>query len=133
VDSVPVLPPEIADAKLTVLIVEDEFLLRWAAADFLRERGYLVIEATSVPDAISIFESGAHVDLVFSDVHMPGTLSGHDLAEWLEQHRPKMPVLLTSGSPSEGHKLPPGAQRRFITKPYELGDIEAVIGSMRQS
>jgi CheY-like chemotaxis protein len=131
VDTVPVTPPEITATPLTVLIVEDEFLVRWAAAEFLRERGYTVIEATTVADAISIFELGTHIDIVFSDVNMPGELTGHALAEWLDRNHPNLPLLLTSGSATEADKLRTTPKRRFVVKPYELGEVCAHIESMR--
>jgi CheY-like chemotaxis protein len=130
VDSVPLLPPNAMETKPTVLIVEDEFLLRWAAAEFLRERGYTVIEATNVRDAISIFDSGTHVDIVFSDVHMPGELTGHALAEWLDLNHPNVALLLTSASTTEADKVSTGKKRRFIAKPYELGEVSVQLASM---
>jgi DNA-binding NtrC family response regulator len=131
VDTVPVLPPDITETPLAVLIVEDEFLVRWAAAEFLRERGYTVIEATNVADAISIFELGTHVDIVFSDINMPGEQTGHALAEWLDRHHPNVSLLLTSGSAAEADKVNTTPKRRFIVKPYELGEVSAYIESMR--
>jgi DNA-binding NtrC family response regulator len=130
VDSVPVLPSDTAKAKLTVLIVEDEFLVRWPAAEFLRERGYIVIEATNAADAISIFDLGTHVDIVFSDVHMPGDLTGHTLGEWLDLHHPEVPLLLTSASATEAEQVTTSEKRRFIAKPYELSEVSAQIKSM---
>jgi CheY-like chemotaxis protein len=126
-----VVPIETTETQLTVLIAEDEFLVRWTAAEFLRERGYAVIEATSATDAISILESGISVDIVFSDVQMPGELSGHDLAEWLYRNYPGLPVLLTSGFAIETDELTARDKRRFIRKPYDFGELDAVIASMR--
>jgi CheY-like chemotaxis protein len=131
VDFVPVVPIETTETQPTVLIAEDEFLVRWAAAEFLRERGYAVIEATSAADAISILESGTPVDIVFCDIHMPGELTGHDFAEWLGRNHPELPLLLTSGSATEVDNLSAGDKRRFITKPYDFGELDAVIASMR--
>jgi CheY-like chemotaxis protein len=131
VDSVPEVSSNITQTQLTVLVVEDEFLVRWAAAEFLRERGYTVIEATNVADAISIFELGTHVDIVFSDVHMPGELTGHALAGWLDRNHPNVLLLLTSASATEADKFPTSTKRRSIVKPYELGEVSAQIESMR--
>jgi CheY-like chemotaxis protein len=126
-----VVPIENTETQLTVLIAEDEFLVRWTAAEFLRERGYAVIEATSAADAISVLESGTHVDIVFSDVHMLGELTGHGLAEWLHRNHPDLPLLLTSASETEADSFPVSDKRRFITKPYEFGELHAAIASMR--
>jgi CheY-like chemotaxis protein len=127
------MPANGAETPLAVLIVEDEFLVRWAAAEFLRERGYAVIEATNVADAISIFELGTHVDIVFSDIHMPGGPTGHALADWLDQNHPNVSLLLTSASANEAENVSPSPKRRFIAKPYELGDIIAQIESMSRT
>jgi two-component system, response regulator PdtaR len=133
VDSVPVPPAKITQTQLTVLIVEDEFLVRWPAAEFLRERGYVVIEATNVADAISIFELGTHVDIVFSDVRMRGELTGHGLAEWLDRNHPDVPLLLTSASRTEADQVTTSENRRFIVKPYDLAEVSAQIESMSQT
>ena len=130
-DSAPVLPSNNTETPLTVLVVEDEFLVRWAAAEFLRERGFTVIEATNVSDAISIFEARTHVDIVFSEVHMPGELTGHALAEWLDRNHPTVPLLLTSDSATEADQLSTSPTRRFIAKPSELGEVGVQIESLR--
>jgi DNA-binding NtrC family response regulator len=132
VDCAPISSAEIMEPKLTVLMVEDEFLIRWPAAEFLRERGYLVIEANSAADAISVFDAGTHVDCVFSDINMPGPLSGHDLAQWLDQHRPGVALLLTSASATEADKLTRDSKRRFIPKPYDLDALAGAIAALRQ-
>lgn len=126
----PLPPADTKEGTLAVLIVEDEFLVRWPAAEFLREHGYTVIEATDVADAISIFNSGAHVDIVFSDIHMPGERTGHALAEWLDRNHPNIPLLLTSASRAEANKITTSDKRRFISKPYELGEVGAHLDAM---
>ena len=130
VDSMPLPPADIIENTLAVLIVEDEFLVRWPAAEFLRERGYTVIEATDSADAISILNSGAHVDIVFSDINMPGELTGHGLGEWLDRNHPHVPLLLTSASRTEADKVTTSDKRRFIAKPYELGEVGAQLEAM---
>ncbi len=82
----------------TVLIVEDEVLVRMVIADYLRECGYRVIEAGSAAEAITVLTSPEPVDVVFSDIQMPGTMDGFGLATWVRQNRPGLKVLLTSGN-----------------------------------
>jgi two-component system, response regulator PdtaR len=104
-----------------VLIVEDDFLLRWPAAEYLRDSGYRVIEAGTVGEAIAVFSSRTHVDLVFSDINLSGEITGYAFARWLGDHHPDMPVLLTSGnavSPRGQIGLP------FIPKPYVLAEVD---------
>ena len=91
--------PNIAcnDTLQTILVVEDEVLVRLAIADYLRDCGYRVYEAGTVAEAKSVLDAEASVDLVFSDVQMPGGATGFELATWVRQHYPAMRVILTSG------------------------------------
>jgi CheY-like chemotaxis protein len=82
----------------TVLIVEDEVLVRMVIADYLRECGYRVIEAGSAAEAITVLTSPEPVDIVFSDLQMPGEIDGFGLATWVRQNQPGLKVLLTSGN-----------------------------------
>ena len=82
----------------TVLVVEDEVLIRLVIADYLRECGYRVHEAASADEAIAILESReVSVDIVFSDVIMPGSMDGFGLARWVRANRPQIDIVLTSG------------------------------------
>jgi len=82
----------------TILVAEDEVLIRYAICDYLRDCGYHVIEAGSGTEAISVLESNEiAVDLVFSDVQMPGSVDGFGLARWIREHRPAIRIILTSG------------------------------------
>src|SRR5690606_23741922 len=81
----------------TILLVEDDDLVRQFAATQLRAEGYTVLEAASGPAALALMESRPGVDLLFTDVVMPGGMSGRDLAEQLAASRPELKVLYTSG------------------------------------
>jgi len=109
-------------------VVEDHFLTRCTAALYLREAGYSVIEAATAGEAISALGSGTRVDLVFSDVYMPGGLDGHGLARWVAQ-QPAVPVLLTSAAPQDAALLAAGSAR-FLTKPYLLTEVERLIAGL---
>jgi CheY-like chemotaxis protein len=82
----------------TILVVEDEVLVRMVIADYLRECGYRVIEAGSAEEAITVLTSPEPVDIVFSDVQMPGEMDGFGLATWVRRNQPWLKVLLTSGN-----------------------------------
>ncbi|MGD0492871.1 MAG: response regulator [Steroidobacteraceae bacterium] len=112
------------DGRPVVLIVEDEFLLRWPASEYLRDSGYRVIEASTVSEAIVVFSSHTHIDLVFSDINLQGELTGHALARWLSKHYPAVPMLLTSGDRGAVQSVSTGPTRWFVPKPYLLTDIE---------
>ncbi|HTX50723.1 MAG TPA: CHASE3 domain-containing protein, partial [Caulobacteraceae bacterium] len=90
--------PETARATgLTVLVVEDDASVRAAAIATLDELGYSCLEAGGTDAALAILETGAAVDLVFSDVVMPGSLNARAFAEHLRAIRPRVPILFTSG------------------------------------
>jgi CheY-like chemotaxis protein len=113
---------EAEDSRAVVLIVEDDFLIRWPAAEYLRDSGYRVIEAGTVGEAMVVFSSGTHVDLVFSDINLAGELTGYSFARWLGEHHPDLPVLLTSGDAKASPRGQIGIP--FVAKPYVLADID---------
>ncbi len=81
-----------------ILIVEDEVLIRLVVADYLRECGFRVHEAASADEAVAVLQSAdISVDVVFSDVEMPGAMDGFALARWVRENRPGTEVILTSG------------------------------------
>jgi DNA-binding NtrC family response regulator len=117
------------EVKATILVVEDHFMTRWAAAEFLRQQGYKVLEAVNVTEALALTTAGTPIDVVFSDVQLGEELGGHELAQWFGRHRPSIPVLLTSGADNRGswqmNKL-----RAFVPKPYDLTQVELLLRSM---
>lgn len=85
------------NALKSILVVEDEVLIRLAIAEYLRECGYKVHEATHAAEAVAVLESPeVSVDIVFSDVVMPGEMDGFGLARWVRANRPGVEVILTS-------------------------------------
>jgi CheY-like chemotaxis protein len=84
----------------TLLVVEDEVLIRFQIAAYLRECGYRVIEAANAGEALLVLkERELAVDMVLSDVEMPGEMDGFALARWLRKERPGLPIIL-AGSPA---------------------------------
>jgi CheY-like chemotaxis protein len=104
-----------------ILVVEDEDLVRQSTADFLRMSDFGVVEATTADAAIELLASGAAVDLVFSDVRMPGRHNGFDLAKWINAHRPHLPVLLTSGY--AGSAATRDLRQPILAKPYSYDGL----------
>lgn len=84
--------------SISILVVEDEAVIRFDVAEHLRDQGFAVLEASSGDEAIDILQSGAKIDLVFSDIHMPGAASGLDLARWILARAPHIAIVLTSGA-----------------------------------
>ncbi len=89
--------PEPSPGRPVVLVVDDEILLRSVVAEYLRDAGFRVVEAANGREAVTVLSAGETVDVVFSDVRMPGDVSGYDLAEWVRTNRPAVGVLLASG------------------------------------
>jgi CheY-like chemotaxis protein len=87
-----------AKRKSTVLVVEDEVLTRLAIADYLRKNNYRVLEASTGEEAQTILRAGEPIEVVFSDVSMPGRLNGFELANWIRGEYPGVRMLLTSGA-----------------------------------
>ena len=101
----------------SVLVVEDELLIRMCAACCLTDAGFDVIEAADVEEAMQALEARGDVVLVFTDVNMPGPRDGLDLAWELSRRRPEIPVIVTSGKATpRDDQIPSGG--RFLAKPY---------------
>jgi len=109
----------------TILLVEDNTKLRQVAARQLGELGYRVVEAENAEQALRIVSSGGPVDLLFTDVVMPGALDGMELAALVSRLRPAPAILLASGfSAARGAGDPPSPPGfRLLTKPYSLDDL----------
>jgi len=111
-------------AREIILLVEDNAEVRAVTARRLRHLGYRVIEAESGARAIEIFNAGRKIDLVFSDVVMPG-MSGFELAHWLASHQPSVPVLLASGFAEDVARAgePPASGLEILRKPYSGAEM----------
>ena len=81
----------------TLLVVEDEILIRFQICAYLRECGFRVIETVNADEAIRILKEPAlRVDLVLSNAGLPGAIDGHALAQWIGQEKPALPVILAA-------------------------------------
>jgi CheY-like chemotaxis protein len=120
-----------ADADAwTILVVEDDPLVRLSTAEHLRCAGYTVIEASTGDEAMSILTSGSKVHLVFSDVSLPGKMGGFSLAVWVRNNFRFLPVILTSGVRSAVMPLDRQNLIPFLGKPYRPGEAEQLIASV---
>jgi len=108
------------ERRATVLLVEDELLLRWPTGEYLRDAGYRVIEAATASEAIAVLSSGTPIDLVFSDINLTDAMSGHALAGWLASNHPQVPMLLTSADRRELGRVAVDTMRAVLSKPYDL-------------
>lgn len=101
-----------------ILVVEDEILIRLDTADYLRAQGFAVVEASNADEAVEILRSGVAISLVFTDVRMPGSLDGLDLARHIGSNYPGIHVMITSGH-VRAEDVPAGLPGP-IAKPYSL-------------
>lgn len=102
---------------IAVLVVEDEPLVRMAIVTELEDHGLQVLEAGNALEAIAILEKQPVVDVIFTDVDMPGGLDGLELAKIVKQRCPKIEVIVTSGHREvQQGDLP--VKGRFVLKPY---------------
>jgi len=114
--------------SITLLVVEDEVLVRLCTADTLRSAGYTVLEAASADEAKALLANFADIALIFSDIQMPGTMDGADLARFVRKTYPALEIMLTSGAVAR----PVGTEEAvaFVAKPYAPEDIVKRIGDL---
>jgi two-component sensor histidine kinase/CheY-like chemotaxis protein len=112
-----------------VLVVEDEMLLRMRAVDIVEDAGFTAIEAMNADEALAILESRSDVDLLFTDIQMPGSMDGLKLAHAVYERWPSIKIILVSGK-----LLPTDSERptdsRFFGKPLEVKQMIAEIREM---
>ena len=114
-----------------MLIIEDGAAVRMVVLDLLSELGYRTIEAVDGPTALPILQSDQTIDLLLTDVGLPG-MNGRQIAEIARQYRPALRVLFMTGyaeqASSRGSFLGPGMD--MITKPFTMDDLAARISGI---
>lgn len=104
----------------TILVVEDDVLIRRVISEYLRSCGFKVIEAANADEALIVLQkSELAVDIVFSDIEMPGTLDGFGLAQWIRAHRPDLGVILAGSVSRAASVTTELCHDGPIPKPYE--------------
>jgi PAS domain S-box-containing protein len=124
--------PAAAARGETVLLVEDDARVRQVSHRRLRELGYAVLQAENGPAALKVLDDGAAIDLLFTDVVMPGGMTGVDLAHEARRRRPGLKILFTSGYADPGvlqdGLLTGGAG--WLGKPYTLRELQAKLRTL---
>jgi len=105
----------------TVLVVEDEVLIRLLIADELRDLGVQVLEASNAAEALTILESQLSVQVLFTDIRMPGRMDGIGLSRFAREHYPHLKLILTSGHQPENYAR--ASADIFVAKPYDLNTV----------
>lgn len=122
----------VGHTRARVLVVEDEVLIRWDVSEALRAVGFEVIEVQSADDAASFIEAGEPVDVVFTDVQLPGLLDGLDLAKIMRTTRPSLVVVLTSGNLTKAAEAS-RIGRLFVPKPYQIRNVVDLLADIAEA
>jgi two-component system, response regulator PdtaR len=121
--------PGYLERPLVALIAEDEILIRWALADELRRSGWDIIEVNTADDALEVLRTSIDVDVVVTDVKMPGRANGFDLAAFVVRERPWVKVVIMSG-----HARPQDRGERlfdiFVAKPFDQRELGGQLRSL---
>ncbi len=122
------------DRLETILVVEDKVIIRMNVSEYLRSCGYKVIEAANGDEALKVLKSPKiRVDIVFSDVQLPGTLDGFGLSQWIRTHRPEVRILLAGTLDRAVHTAAEVCEDGPLTKPYEPGTLLKRIKQLQRS
>lgn len=118
-----------SDPIKTMLIVEDEPLIRMCAVEFAEDAGFIAIEASDAESALRMLADRPDVTLLFTDINLPGALDGVELAERAARDHPALRILISSGKPP-----PPttriGAPTAFLPKPYDAAQWQSAIEAL---
>jgi CheY-like chemotaxis protein len=110
---------ELQKKRASVLLVEDEPLISEIATEALEEQGFEVAAVENADDALRRLMSGSPVDILFTDLNLPGGMDGGALAQRARELRPDLPVIYTSGRRSHMDELSPVEGSMFVAKPYD--------------
>ena len=116
-----------AAATVSVLLVEDEVMISNLVANCLSGSGFCVHEAATADEALRYMRSGANVDVLFTDINLPGRMNGAELAERARELRPEMPIVYVSGRYKLSEISPLVPRSLFVAKPYDPNDICALL------
>ena len=110
-------------APISVLLVEDEPLISSMVADELSDHGFCVHEVANGDDALRYINSGERVDVLFTDVNLPGGIDGTELAIRVRHMRPDLPIVYASGRYSASGLGRMVTRSVFVPKPYRPSDV----------
>ncbi|MGA9026262.1 MAG: ATP-binding protein [Steroidobacteraceae bacterium] len=114
-----------------VLLVEDDDEVAALTLDMLHQLGYESVRVTGAEAALGALANGRAIDVVFSDVMMPGAMNGIALAREVRRRRPELPILLTSGYADSGRREAGVPNVEMLAKPYRLNDLAAALTAAR--
>ena len=124
------LPPE---PPVTLLLIEPDVLARLVLADYLRGCGYVVVEVASADEAIEALRSTMEIELILSEIHDIGSMSGFEFAHSVRATHPNIDVILTTNQAHAAQKCHELCEHRVIKKPYTPQEIVRQIQMLRQN
>lgn len=114
------------NSPISVLVVEDEVLIRMDVAGTIEDAGFRTFQAGNADAAIALMERHEQIRILFTDIDMPGSMDGLKLAAYIRDRWPPVAIVITSGAVSvKESALPEGAV--FIPKPYEINCLTKTI------
>ncbi|MDP1026858.1 response regulator [Sphingomonas sp. KR1UV-12] len=113
----------------TILIVEDEAIVRFELIDFFEDEGYRVFEAENADDAIAVLERNSTIRIVLTDIDMPGSMDGLKLAHYIRKRYPPTLLLIASGRVSVSQSELPDYSV-FLSKPFDPTRLMRTIDDM---
>ncbi|WP_349628661.1 response regulator [Bradyrhizobium sp. JYMT SZCCT0180] len=114
---------------LVVLVVEDEMMLRMRVVDMVEDAGYVPVEAVDADEAMTILRSRSDIALMLTDVQMPGSMNGLQLAHAVRENWPPIKIILASGQLNLSDSDIP-LDSRFFGKPLQSDEIIAEMREM---
>lgn len=128
----PAVPAPKAGHGEAILVVDDDVAVRTTVAMQLKALGYAVHEADGASAALQIIDGAERVDLLLTDVVMPGGMNGKELAVAARRQRPDLPILFTSGFPgtSQDGGIAFDADDVLLSKPYRKQELARVVRKM---
>jgi CheY-like chemotaxis protein len=111
-----------AQKLIHILVVEDEPLIRFAIVDYLEDAGFVVLEAANATAAITMLETHPEIQAMFTDVDMPGGVTGLLLSKAVRDRWPPIHIVITSGKANLTDKELP-LRARFLSKPYDPSGV----------
>ncbi|HEY1311326.1 MAG TPA: response regulator [Pseudolabrys sp.] len=113
--------------RTSILVVEDEVLISDFIAEVLSDHGFEVHAVAAGEDALRYLESGAEVDVLFTDVNLLGAMDGSTLAQQARAKRPELPIVYCSGRYSPSALAPLVSRSIFLRKPYSAEDLARLL------
>jgi signal transduction histidine kinase/ActR/RegA family two-component response regulator len=115
-----------------VLLVEDDDEVAALTVEMINELGYHTTRVASAEAALGALADKRAIDIVFSDIMMPGRMNGVELAQEIRRRRPNLPVLLTSGYAAAASRSATAHQIRIIAKPYRMDELRDALAAVTQ-